>query len=77
MSIKRNRELFEKVETLQNALVSYATGGNADHGEYKQMRAELVDHAEIRELLPSFIRVNRDLGQMWTHFKRVSPTYPG
>ena len=77
MSIKRNRELFEMVQTLQNTLVSFATGGSADPQEYRQMREALIASSDIEELLPSFIRVNRDTGQLWTHFKRVSPTYQG
>ena len=77
MVIKRSRELFELVETLQNTLMSFATGGEIDANEYKQIREVLVGNPDIQELLPSFIRVNRDLRQMWPHFKRVSPTYQG
>jgi hypothetical protein len=77
MAIRRNRELFEKVETLQNMLLHYATGGTVDHEEYGELRRELVEHRDVRELLPAFIRTNRQLGQLWPHFKRVSSTYQG
>ena len=69
--------LFEMVEVFQNLMVSYATGGNVEEREFKQARDELLRYDVIREKLPRFVRTNRDLKQLWAHFKHVSGTYQG
>ena len=71
----RNSELFDKVEAFQNLLISYATGGRVDEREFKQARIELVEM--FGDKLPRFVRVGRDLKQLWPHFKKVSDTYAG
>ncbi len=44
-----NSKLFEKVESLQNLLISRATGGEAHDVQYKTLRNELIqmEHLEI------------------------------
>jgi hypothetical protein len=64
-----SRELLEKVETLQNMLVSYATGGGADDLEYRVLREELTKDPTLAELLPRFVRTSRDLSQFWAFIK--------
>ena len=53
-------ELLEKVETFQNMLVSFATGGPIDSDEYKRLRAELLSESLIVDMIPRFIRTCRD-----------------
>lgn len=63
-------ELLEKVETFQNMLVSFSTGGQIDHSEYKQLRTELLDDPVVGKLLPRFVRTCRDTGQFWSFIQR-------
>lgn len=63
------KELHEKIETLQNMLIDYATGGGADQDKYKTLRGELLQEASIRPLLPHFIITFRDLPQFWGFIK--------
>lgn len=69
------RELLEKVETFQNMLVSFSTGGQIDHSEYKQIRAELLNEPLIQELLPRFVRTCRDIYQFWQFIKKEFAHY--
>ena len=62
--------ILKKVERMQKALVSYATGSRIDDDgdlEYKKLRNELLEHADLREKLPELVRQCRDLRQFW-HF---------
>lgn len=68
-------ELLEKVETLQNLLVSFATGGQANLEDYRLLRRELMDEPTIRDQLPRFVRTCRDLHQFWQFIKREYSTY--
>lgn len=72
-----NPELFERLEAFQNLLISYATGGSVDEGEFKRARTELLSLPSVRDRLPRFVRTHRDLKQLWPHFKQVSSTYRG
>ena len=69
------KELLEKVETFQNILVSFSTGGQISDSEYKQLRAELLDDPLVQELLPRFVRTCRDTGQFWQFIKREFAHY--
>jgi hypothetical protein len=64
--------LLEKVQALQNAAISRATGGSADDRHYKRLRSELMENEETKRLLPSFIRTSRDLSQFWAHISNTS-----
>jgi hypothetical protein len=69
------QDLLEKVESLQNTLVSQATGGGADNAEYKALREELLANPLIRDRLPQFVRTCRDLGQFWQFIKYKYGSY--
>lgn len=69
------RELSEKVETLQNLLVSYSTGGQVTDAEYRQLRTDLLADPTIRDQLPRFVRTCRDLRQFWQFIQPKFPTY--
>ena len=68
-------ELIEKVEAFQNMLVSFATGGQIDHEEYKQFRAELLADPLVDEMLPRFVKTCRDSSQFWQFIKREFAHY--
>jgi hypothetical protein len=73
--MNRQAELVEKVETLQNMLVSYATGGGADEEEYRALRGELMAEPSIKHLLPRFLRTCHSLSQFWGFIKQKFATY--
>lgn len=68
-------ELLEKVEMLQNMLVSRATGGNSDDVEYTKLRRELVQDPVVRASLPRFVITCTDLNQFWGFIKQKFETY--
>ena len=67
MSIEFLRTPFEKANYLANLLSSQASGGKADTSEYIVLRQELLSMPDIEHLVPSFVRLNRDLSSFW-HF---------
>lgn len=69
------KELLEKVEIFQNMLVSFATGGQINDIDYKQIRSELLDDPVVRDLLPRFVRTCRDSFQFWQFIKREFAHY--
>lgn len=75
MSIEFLRTPFEKASYLASALSSHASGGNADNNEYKRLRQELLSIADIENLVPSFVRQNRDLASFWQFIKTKFATY--
>ncbi|MBL8354025.1 MAG: nucleotide-binding protein [Delftia acidovorans] len=66
---------FDKANYLSNLLVSYSTGGKADPTEYEILRKELLSDEEIKHLIPSFVRTNRDLKSFWGFIKGKYDTY--
>jgi hypothetical protein len=67
--------LRERLETLQNILVSRATGGAADEDGYRELRTELLKDASLAAQLPPFVRTCRDLSQFWSYIKKDRPQY--
>ena len=68
-------DLLDKVQSLQNLLVSQATGGQADGAAYLMLRRELLEDSTVSPLLPPFVQTSRDLGQFWQFIKFKYPTY--
>ena len=60
---------FEKGQYLQNLLISHATGGISDNGDYQNLRQIFIENPETKPLLPEFVRTNRDLPQFWQYIK--------
>lgn len=62
--------LVAKVESLQNLLVSHATGGGGgEYGDYGQLRRELLNNPVTGTGLPHFVHTCRDLSQFWQFIK--------
>lgn len=68
-------ELFEQAESLQNLLVSTATGGKENEVDYLRLRQVVLAQATLESLLPRFIRTCRNLAQFWQFIKHQSNTY--
>jgi len=60
---------FERAQYLQNMLIAEATDGVGDASDYQLLRRHFIDQSETRELLPAFVRTNRDLPQFWQFIK--------
>ncbi len=56
---------LEKAQSLQNVMIASVTGQVTDESSYRELRAFFMDHPVYRDLLPSFVRENRVLGQFW------------
>lgn len=69
--------LIEKVTMLEGTLIDAATGGSGDNALYTYIRRELVTNAELKALLPSFVRTYRDLSAFWGWIKYAEPKYDG
>jgi hypothetical protein len=70
-----NSELFEKVESLQNLLMSRATGGESHGAQYKMLRIELMNDSLLRDKLPRFLKTCFDLNQFWNFIKHEFGSY--
>jgi hypothetical protein len=60
---------LERAQYLQNMLISHATGGNAEERDYQLLRKLFLSNPETKDLLPSFVKTNRDLSQFWQFIK--------
>lgn len=75
MSIEFLNTKFDKANYLMNILVSHATGNAADSKEYEALRQELLADSEIIELMPLWVRTNRNLDSFWGFIKKKFGTY--
>lgn len=69
------RELLEQAESLQNILVSQATGGGEDDAEYTRLRQVVLSQALLEPHTPQFLRTCRNLGQFWQFIKYKFASY--
>jgi len=68
--------LVAKVESLQNLLVSHATGGaGGEYGDYEQLRRELLNNPSTGTGLPRFVHTCRTLAQFWQFIKYEYGSY--
>lgn len=64
-----------QAETLQNLLISHATGGNEDDAEFLRLRQTLLSNTAVDSMIPQFIRTCRNLAQFWQFIKYKHQTY--
>lgn len=60
---------LEKAQSLKNILISRATGGLPNDGDYQELRYYFIKNPELKNLLPDFIITNHDLSQFWQFIK--------
>ncbi|MPQ56279.1 TIR domain-containing protein [Duganella sp. FT27W] len=75
MSLEFLQSRFEKVNYLATILSARASGNSADDTEYMKLRHELLSDNEISQLLPSFVRMCRDLGAFWSFIQPKFKSY--
>ena len=66
---------LEAAESLQNLLLSCATGGARDDEGYRRLRKHFVENESLAPLVPRWIRTNRDLAQFWPFIKTKFGSY--
>ena len=66
---------LERAQGLQNILIATATGSRGDDASYKYLRAFFIEKSSYNDLLPSFVRTNREIGQFWQFIKGKFPSY--
>jgi hypothetical protein len=67
--------LLEQAETLQNLLISEATGGSESDAEYRQLRQVFLSDPVLETLLPRFVHTCRSIPQFWQFIKFEYSTY--
>lgn len=75
MSLNFLQTKFEKANYLVNLLAAHATGSSANPSEYESLRQELLSDPDVSQLVPSFVRTNRNLGSFWSFIKGKCATY--
>lgn len=66
----------EKVEHFQRTLINSCTNdGVANDNDYKFLRSYFLSNEVSKDLLPSWIRTNRDLQQFWQFIKYKFSSY--
>lgn len=69
-------EMFERVLSFQHEMIDYFAGGKTLSEEYyKSMRSELLSEPSIRNLVPKWLRRNKDLAELWSFAKSVDPSW--
>lgn len=65
-------KLIEQIESIQNILVSYATGGAPFNEKYKELRRDIIAVEKINKAIPKFLFTCRDLDQFWAFIKKFN-----
>ncbi len=67
---------LERAEYLQRILTNHATNdGTSNNDHYTILRRYFMDKPELKSLVPSWVRTNRDLSQFWQFIKYKFSTY--
>jgi predicted nucleotide-binding protein len=75
MSIEFLQTDFEKVSYIASLLTAHATGENASDQEFGKLRHELLTNKDLQVLLPSWLKVHRNLGAFWGFIQPKFGTY--
>ena len=67
--------LLERVEYLHSILIGEATGHKGDDGHFQLIRKETLEHPVLQNMMPRWLRTNRNLGQFWQFIKNKFSTY--
>jgi hypothetical protein len=66
---------LERAQSLQNILIGTATGSKDGGAPYTYLRAYFINVGSYNDLLPSFVRTNRELSQFWQFIKEKFQSY--
>lgn len=74
LKIMAMNAITEQIETLQNLLVSKATGGIESDTDYIRLRQVVLAQVVVDEHIPSFLKTNRNLAQFCQYIKNKFKT---
>lgn len=60
---------LEKVEYLQNAMISFATNDTYDNEEYEKYRIDIINEVTLTQLIPQILKKYRSQGEFWPFIK--------
>lgn len=66
---------FERAEYLLNMLITFSTGGQAEESDYTQIRRHFLSNPMYENLIPRWIKTNRNLDQFWQFIKHEYSSY--
>jgi predicted nucleotide-binding protein len=66
---------YEKIQYFIKLITSYSTGGTANNDEYVYLRNYFLRSSALKESMPSWLRINRDLDSFWDFIKNEFSTY--
>lgn len=68
-------DIVALLEALQEGVTTHATGGRWDDTEYRRVRRVILEHPILSQIVPEFIKKNRNLGEFWSYIKGKFKTY--
>jgi len=66
---------FDIVEYFQGLLIDFSTGRECNTEHYEPLREYFLSNPNTKDLVPRWIRVNRNLDQFWQFIKNKYGTY--
>jgi len=73
---KHNRDnIVTLLEVLQEGVTAHATGGRWDDSEYRRIRRTIIEHPTLSQVVPEFLKKNRNLEEFWSFIKDKFKTY--
>lgn len=68
-------QIYEQAQSLQNLLISRATGGHAEEHDYQELRKALLGDIKLNRKIPGFIKTCRNLDHLWGFIKSKFDNY--
>lgn len=69
------KEFLTQVESLQNLLISRATGNQESNAEFTRLRQIILENTALDVLIPKFIKTCRNIDQFWQFIKYEFGSY--
>jgi len=66
---------FDRAEYMQNMLIERATGGDGNNFHYGQLREYFLSNPALSNLIPRWVKVNRNLDQFWQFIRPKYASY--
>ncbi|MBX4268894.1 hypothetical protein [Clostridium estertheticum] len=68
-------KVLEKVDYLQNAMISFATNDTYNNEEYEQYRSDILKEVSFGKLMPSILKKYRRCEEFWPFIKNKFSHY--
>jgi len=74
-NISIKEDLTSRVHLLKNLLTNVATGGDEDNAVYVELRSELLNNEDLSNIMPKWLKPNRDIKIFWDFIKSEFSSY--